>query len=316
MHVFQWQFLHPKFWLSWLGLFLMWLTIFIPARLQIFLGTLINVISGPFLSKKRKIAARNLELCFPNLSEQEREALLDDNMKRTSTMVLETASSWWASNKQLSKRVTYEGLEHLEQAKASGKGIILLTGHFTSMEMGGRLIMMKTPAYVMFRKLNNLLFNQVMMKARIFHSEGIVLRDDPRAMIRALRKQKVVWYAPDQDFGRKASIFAKFFNVTAATIPATAKMAQMGKAVVVPFVPRRDKNGHYTITIHEPLANYPTGDELTDAQIINDWLEQEVRKTPEQYLWVHRRFKTQPNGKHLLYDGIPRRKSKRRSAQQ
>ena len=303
MQIFQWRFIHPRFWLSWLGLLLMWITVFIPARLQIFIGKLIGIISSPILKKKKRVALRNLELCFPEMPLSEREKLVEENMQRTSTMLLETASSWWASDKQLAKRVTYEGLEHLEQAKASGKGIILLTGHFTSMEMGGRLIMMKTPAYVMFRRLNNELFNAAMMKARTFHSEGIVLRNDPRAMIRALRKNKVVWYAPDQDFGERSSIFAKFFGITAATVPATGKMAQMGKAIVLPFVPRRESNGHYTITIQKPLENYPTGDEIVDAQAINDWVEQEVRKSPEQYLWVHRRFKTQPDGKHALYGG-------------
>lgn len=312
MQIFQWRFLHPRFWLSWLGLLLMWITVYIPPRLQILIGKLFNTLSKPVLNKKRTVAKRNLELCFPEMSEADRDSLLEKNMQRTNTMLLETASSWWASDKQLAKRVTFEGLEYLEQAKAENKGIILLTGHFTSMEMGGRLIMMKTPAYVMFRKLNNELFNAAMMKARTFHSEGTVLRDDPRAMIRALRKHKAVWYAPDQDFGQKASVFAKFFGITAATVPATAKMAQMGKATVLPFVPRRDKNGHYTITIHQPLENFPTGDDIADAQTINDWVEQEVRKSPEQYLWVHRRFKTQPDGKHAFYGGKPKRKRSRR----
>ena len=301
MKVFQTAYLHPRFWPSWLGLLLMRLSVYLPGRVQVLLGNLLGTLMRPFMKKRARVAARNLELCFPEWSEQQRQALLNKNLRIMGMMMIETALSWWASDKALSKRVYYEGLEHLEDAKARGKGVILLTGHFTSMEMGGRLIMLKTPAYVMFRKLKNPLFNAVMMWARTHHSEGIVLRDDPRAMLRALRKNKVVWYAPDQDFGKKLSIYARFFGVQAATVPATARMAKLTGATIVPFVPKRQEDGSYIITIRPPLENYPTGDEVADAQRINDLIEQEVRQTPEQYLWIHRRFKTQPEGKGLLY---------------
>lgn len=277
------------------------LSIYLPSWLQLLLGRLLAVVMRPFSRGRRRVARRNLALCYPDMPKAEREKLLNAHMNTLGMMMIETAMSWWASDKALAKRVRYQGLEHLEAAKAKGKGVILLTGHFTSMELGGRLIMLKTPAYVMFRKLKNRLFNAVMMRARTFHSEGIVLRDDPRAMLRALRKNKVVWYAPDQDFGPKLSLYAKFFGVQAATVPATARMAKMSGAAVVPFVPRREADGSYTITVSPALENFPSGDELADSQRINDWVEQEVRKSPEQYLWIHRRFKTQPDGKGHLY---------------
>ena len=295
------QFLHPRYWLSWLGLLLAFIITFFPAPIQLKLGKLIGVVITPFTKKRFKIARRNLELCFPELSEQERQTLLDKLQSSIGMMPIETALSWWGSDKRLAKRVTYEGFEHLEAALAKGKGVILLTGHFTSMEIGGRLIMLKTPCHVMFRAMNNKLFNAVMMRARTKHSEGIVLQEDPRTMIRALRKNKVVWYAPDQDFGRKPSIYAKFFGVTAATIPATSRLVKMTGAAVIPFVPRRDVKGHYTLTIGAPLESFPVGDEQEDAQRINDLIEAEIRKSPDQYFWVHRRFKTQIDGKGLLY---------------
>ncbi|PCJ31977.1 MAG: lipid A biosynthesis acyltransferase [Gammaproteobacteria bacterium] len=301
MKLFQWQFIHPRFWLNYLGLAIMRLSIYLPTSLQLALGKLISFILQPFLRKRTHIARRNLQLCFPEMTEQQRVELLKKNQQSIGMMFIETALSWWASDRYLEKRVSYQGLEHLEAALEKGKGVILLTGHFTSMEIGGRLIMLKTPCHVMFRHLNNPLFNAVMMNARIRHSEGIVLRKDPRPMVRALRKNKVVWYAPDQDFGRKASIFARFFGVTAATIPATARIAKMSGAAIIPFVPRRDESGHYTLSIGEAFDNYPTGDDVADAQRINDWLEAEVRQSPEQYFWVHRRFKTQADGKGLLY---------------
>lgn len=304
MKIFQKQFLHPRYWLSWLGLALMRLSVYLPGRLQVWIGNGIGTAMRCLMSSRTRVARRNLELCFPELSHAERERLLKQFMNTMGMMMIETALSWWASDKALSRRVTYTGLEHLEAAKASGKGVILLTGHFTSMEMGGRAIMMKMPAYVMFRKLKNPLFNAVMMRSRTFHSEGIVMRDDIKAMLRALKKGKLVWYAPDQDFGPRNSIFATFFGVKAATIPATARMVKMTKAKVVPFVPRRNKDGSYTISIFPAWDDYPSGDEVADAQRINDWVEQQVRQSPEQYFWVHRRFKTQPEGKGLLYKQI------------
>jgi KDO2-lipid IV(A) lauroyltransferase len=277
------------------------LSIYLPSWLQLLLGRLLAVVMRPFSRGRRRVARRNLALCYPEMPKAERENLLAEHMNTLGMMMIETAMSWWASDKALAKRVRYQGLEHLEAAKAKGNGVILLTGHFTSMELGGRLIMLKTPAYVMFRKLKNPLFNAVMMRARTYHSEGIVLRDDPRAMLRALRKNKVVWYAPDQDFGPKLSLYAKFFGVQAATVPATARMAKMSGAAVVPFVPRREADGSYTITVSPALEDFPSGDDLADSQRINDWVEQEVRISPEQYLWIHRRFKTQPDGKGHLY---------------
>ncbi len=295
------QLIHPRYWLSWLGLLLAYLIMFLPTSIQLQLGKLLAIIMVPIAKKRFKIARRNLELCFPEQSEQERKSLLSKLQFSIGMMPIETALSWWGSEKKLSKRVTYEGLEHLDAALEKGKGVILLTGHFTSMEIGGRLIMLKTPCHVMFREMNNKLFNEVMMRARIKHSEGIVLQEELRTMIRALRKNKVVWYAPDQDFGRKPSIYAKFFGVTAATIPATSRLVKMTGATVIPFVPRRDEKGHYTLTIGAPLENFPSDDELKDAQRINDIIEAEIRQSPDQYFWVHRRFKTQSNGKGLLY---------------
>ena len=297
MTPFQKPFLHPRYCPSWLGLGLMRLSVYLPVRLQMLSGRLIAWVITPLTASRRRVAQRNLALCFPELTEQQREDLLDENMRTMGMLLLETALSWWASDRSLAKRVRYEGLEHLEAGLAKGKGVILLTGHFTSMELGGRLIMLKKPCYVMFRELKNPLFNAVMVQARTYHSEGIVLQEDPRAMVRALRKNKIVWYAPDQDYGRKLSIFTKFFGNTAATVPATARIAKMSGAAVVPFVPRREQDGTYTLTLSPALEDFPTGDDVADAQRINDLIEKEVRQSPEQYYWVHRRFKTQPEGK-------------------
>lgn len=301
MKLLQAQFFHPRFWSSWIGLLLMRLSIYCPVQMQLWMAKMMAMLIRPAIKKRRRIAKRNLELCFPELNYDQRLQLLEKNNQTMGMMMIETALSWWASDSRLQKMVSYQGLEHLEEALAKGKGVILLTGHFTSMEIGGRLIMLKKPCHVMFRQLKNPLFNEFMMQAREHHCEGIVMQKDPRAMVRALCKNKIVWYAPDQDMGKRQSVFAKFFGVQASTIIATARIVKMSGATVIPFSPRRDENGHYTLSLGAPLTNFPSGDDLADAQLINDIIEQEIRQSPEQYLWVHRRFKTQPEGKGMLY---------------
>ncbi|MBL1320059.1 MAG: LpxL/LpxP family Kdo(2)-lipid IV(A) lauroyl/palmitoleoyl acyltransferase [Methylophaga sp.] len=301
MKLLQAQFFHPRFWPSWFGLLLMRLSIYCPIQMQLWMAKVMAVLIRPAIKARRRIAKRNLELCFPELSDEQRHALLEKNNQTMGMMMIETALSWWASDRRLQKRVSYHGLEHIEAALEKGNGVILLTAHFTSMEIGGRLIMLKFPCYVMFRELKNALFNAFMMRARTHHSEGIVMQKEPRAMVRALRKNKIVWYAPDQDLGKRQCVFAKFFGVQASTVIATGRLAKMSGAAVIPFTPRRDEKGHYTLTIGAPLTDFPTGDDVADAQRINDIIEHEIRHSPEQYLWAHRRFKTQPEGKGLLY---------------
>ncbi len=292
---------HPKYWPSWLALGLSYLTIYCPPFLQRGIATGIAFLSRPLFRKRFQIAARNLELCYPNWSPAQRHALLNKLRFSIGMMPIETAMSWWSNARRLSQRVHYQGMEHLIQALEEGKGVILLTAHFTSMEIGGRLVMLKVPCHVMFREMNNPVFNAAMLKARRSHSQGTILQDNPKAVIRALRQNHVVWYAPDQDLGPKPSIYARFFGINAATITATARLAKISGARIIPFIPRREKNGHYTLIFRPPLTQFPSGDDQADAQRINDILEQEIRKIPDQYFWVHRRFKTQPEGKGLLY---------------
>ncbi|MFW5450543.1 MAG: LpxL/LpxP family Kdo(2)-lipid IV(A) lauroyl/palmitoleoyl acyltransferase [Methylophagaceae bacterium] len=302
MKIIQWQFLHPRFWSSWLGLILMRLSIYLPVRMQLWMGALLAWLMVPLMKDRKKIAIRNLELCFPELSEEQRQEMLKQNFQKMGMMMIETALSWWASDDSLLKRVRYEGLEHLEQAIASKKGVIILSGHFTCMEIGGRLLSLKIPGHVFFRPMKNALFNVFMMAARKRFTEGIIKQQEPRAMFKVLKQGKAVWFAPDQDFGAKqSSIYATFFGVKAATTTFTAKMVKMTGAAVILFVPKREDDGSYTLRCQPAVTNFPSGDELADAQRINDIVEQEIRRMPEQYFWVHRRFKTQPEGKGLLY---------------
>lgn len=295
------EFFAPRFWLNWLGLALMRLSIYLPAFSRSCLAGIIGRSFGYFSAKKYDVARRNIALCFPELSALQQHQLLQKTLRSIGMMPLETALSWWASDKKLAAMVDFTGLEHLQAALDKGRGVILLTGHFTSMELGGRLMMLQQPLHVMFHNLKNPLMNQVMLHYRQKHSEGSILQADLRGLLRGLKANKVVWYAPDQDFGGKTSVFAKFFGVTAATIVALPRLAAKSGAAVVPFMPCRQADGRYLLQLFPALDNYPSGDDLQDAQRLNDWLEAQIRQSPEQYLWVHRRFKTQPEGRGHLY---------------
>jgi KDO2-lipid IV(A) lauroyltransferase len=277
------------------------MSIYLPVKVQLWLSHGLAPFMALFMKKRIAISKRNIELCFPEMTDQWRADLLDANQLSMAMLLFETALGWWASDARIEKKVTYKGLEHLDTALSKGKGVILLTGHFTCMELGIRLMMMKTPCYVMYRPLKNPVFNRVMTQSRSMYSEKTIVRDDPRVMVRALRKNKVVIYAPDQDMARKQSVYAKFFGVQAATVPATARIVKMSGAAVVPVIAKREADGSYTMTISEALTDFPVGDDVMDAQRINDVIEQAVRQAPEQYLWNHRRFKNQPEGKGLLY---------------
>ena len=291
------QFLHPRFWLLWLGLGFLRLLAVVPFRLQLICGRGLGWLMYIAIPYRRRIGAINLELCFPELSNQQRSQLLREHFSAAGISMIETAISWWASDNQLKPLHQIEGIEHLEAARENGRGVLLMSAHFTTLEIGGRLLSLHTPFEVMYRKHNNPLFEAVMLRSRQSHYSNVHERRSVRNIAKSLKAGNTVWYAPDQDYGRKQSIFAPFFGVPTATITATARFAKISGAAVVPFFQERLKDGSgYRLRILPEIENYPTGDDVADATTINAIIEAEVRQYPEQYLWVHRRFKTRPEG--------------------
>jgi KDO2-lipid IV(A) lauroyltransferase len=253
-------------------------------------------------SSRRKIAARNLELCFPAMAAAERTRLLKENFASTGIAFFEMAMSWWWPEARLTKLARIEGLEHLRQARAEGQGVILMALHFTTLEMGGALLAMQHGMYGMYRAHRNPLFDFIQRQGREQRLIDAVERDDVRGMLKLLRAGGAVWYAPDQDYGAQRSIFVPLFGVPAATVTATSKFARLGRARVIPFTQVRLADGAgYRLTIHPPLADFPGESEEVDCLRINQWIEQAVSACPEQYLWAHRRFKTRPAGEAKLY---------------
>ncbi|OHC24078.1 MAG: lipid A biosynthesis lauroyl acyltransferase [Pseudomonadales bacterium RIFCSPHIGHO2_02_FULL_60_43] len=300
--VFRAYFLHPRFWPLWLGLGLLWLIAQLPYTVLLRLGRCLGGVMYRLASSRRKIAARNLELCFPQMSAAEREALLKENFASTGITFFEMAIAWWWPAERLRRLGTIEGLEHLRQAEADGQGVILMALHFTTLEMGGGLLGMAQNMYGMYRPHKNPLFDYVQRRGREQRLLGVIGRDDVRGMLKLLRAGGVVWYAPDQDYGAQRSVFVPLFGVPAATVTATSKFARMGRAQVIPFTQQRLPDGQgYRLVIHPPLADFPTDSEEADCLRVNQWIEQAISACPEQYLWAHRRFKTRPEGEPKLY---------------
>jgi KDO2-lipid IV(A) lauroyltransferase len=300
---FHWQYLAPRYWPIWLGLGLMKLMAALPFPWQLVMGGQIGRWIGKAARRRRRIAKINLELCFPELSPRQRSELLDAHFAALGIGLFETAMAWWAPDEKLRGLARVEGIEHLQRALDRGKGVILLTGHFTTLELGARFITWHQPFHAMYRSHKNLLYEAVMRRERERRSRFPPLpHEDLRGLLRAFRKGRAVWYAPDQNHGGRNSVFVPFFGIPACTITATSRLAALSGAAVVPYFPRRlpGTNG-YEVVVLPALDNFPSGDVVDDTRRINEMLEQHIRQVPEQYLWVHRRFKTRPPGSPNLY---------------
>lgn len=302
---FRSSFLHPRFWGLWLGLGLLWLVAQLPYRALLALGRALGAVMYRVAGERRRIAARNLELCFPELSGDERQRLLKENFASTGIAFFEMAMSWWWPKARLARLAHIEGIEHLQAAQREGEGAILMAVHFTTLEIGAALLGQVHTIDGMYREHGNAVFDFIQRRGRERHNLDslAVERDDVRGMLKLLRKGRAIWYAPDQDYGIKQSIFVPLFGIQAATVTATSKFARLGKARVIPFTQKRLEDGSgYRLVVHPPLEGFPGETEEADCLRINQWVEGVLRECPEQYLWAHRRFKSRPEGEPRLYD--------------
>lgn len=280
----------------------MWSVAQLPYRTQMRWGRALGRLLGKIGGHRRHIASVNLRLCLPELSEAERRTLLERHLEAVGIAFFETAMSWFTPTEKLRPLVRVDGLDHVRAALAQGKGAIVLMGHFTTMELIARLLALHVPLHVTYREHKNALYQHTLERVHRAHA-AIVAHTDLRGMYRALKKNEVLWYAPDQNYAGKLSAFAPFFGVPAATITATSRIAETSGAPVIPVLAHRLPNDEgYCITLQPPLAHYPSGDLVADATRINETIEAQARRVPEQYLWVHRRFKTRPPGEKGVYD--------------
>ncbi|AYV12577.1 MAG: LpxL/LpxP family Kdo(2)-lipid IV(A) lauroyl/palmitoleoyl acyltransferase [Shewanella algae] len=288
---------HPKFWLLWLAVGLARLTLLLPLKWQMKLGSGIGLLAMKLAGSRVNTAKRNLELCFPQMSEAERETLLRRNFQETGKAIFDTINAWWWSNDKVQKHMQIKGQEHVEQTLAAGQGVILFAVHCLPLEMGARIFGQFQPGVGVYRPHNNPVMEYLQVKGRLRSNKALVPKRDLRQMVRCLRNPDVIWYTADQDFGRSSAIFIPFFAVPdAATITGGTTLAKLGKAKVLPFfVERNADDTGYNIEIQAPLDNFPGENEVEDAKRGNGIVEQLISRNPAQYMWLHRRFKTRPN---------------------
>lgn len=285
------SYLQPKYWPTWLGLAFLRVFEPLPHRLLYLLGRGLGNFIWLFPTPFKRIARRNLELALPELDAATRARILREHFAGLGCALFETAISWWSSDERIRRITTMEGLEHLEAARATGRGVLLLSAHFNSIEIGCRALASRMPLNIMYRPTKNLLIGEFVHSRRAVQTRRAIPRDDARTLIRALKDAEVVWYAPDQSFRKKGAEMVKLFGIPAATNTATSRIAKMTNALVLPYFFERQPGGGYRGVIHPALADFPTDDPVADTERFNHIVEAEVRRMPAQYLWIHRRFK-------------------------
>ena len=209
--------------------------------------------------------------------------------------------TWLNPRRDISKRISVHGLDNLQAAKAKGKGVILVGGHFSAMDIISQG-MIQADIDVMYRENKNPAWEWLQVSGRRRFFKNVIEREDTRATLRKLKAGRAIWYAADQDYGRKHSVFAPFFGIATATINGTARLARFNDSPVI-FMSNYRNLSNLTWSIHfsEEVEGFPSGDDIADATHINSIIEQAIREHPEQYLWMHRRFKTRPDGESSFY---------------
>lgn len=301
--VFTRDLLHPRYWSTWAGLGLLFLLVQLPFPLLEKLGTWMGRTSMRFLPRRVRIARRNLQLCFPDLPQDVLEQRIIRNFESLGMGLLETGMAWFWPERRVKRWFTVNGLHNLKNAQKDQRGVLIIGVHFMSLELGGRAMGICQPMMAMYRPHNNKLMEWVQTKGRMRSNKAMINRRDLRGMVGALKKGEAVWFAPDQDYGPKGSVFAPLFAVPqAATTSGTYMLARMAKPAMVTVVLIRKEDGTgYELVIQPELQGYPLEDEQQAAAWMNKVIEREIMRAPNQYMWLHRRFKTRPAGASSLY---------------
>jgi KDO2-lipid IV(A) lauroyltransferase len=292
----------PRYWPTWFGLGLLRLTCLLPFKWQIGLGMGIGRLAHRVGAERRAITRRNLELCFPELAEEQRNDLALRHFEALGASLMELALGRWASDKKLLAMTTVKGGHHIQQTLDEGYGVMLISAHFTALDVAGRALRQHCPPYdVVYRSFRNPLTTEIVAGTRESTARRVIEKNDIKGMIRSLREGIPVWYAPDQAYHLKQSALLPFFGVPAMTNIATTTIAKLGKAKAVPFWPRRLPEGGYEILIEAPLDGLPSDDPEEDTRTYVAALEAQIRRCPEQYYWVHRKFKNRPDSLPDVY---------------
>ncbi|WP_016957187.1 LpxL/LpxP family Kdo(2)-lipid IV(A) lauroyl/palmitoleoyl acyltransferase [Catenovulum agarivorans] len=293
---FSWRFFLPKYWFTWLGLAILYLISWLPYRLQLGLGVVVGRLLYYVAKRRRHIAKTNIDICFPELSQEQRNKMLKANFDSAGIAFFESSMGWFWPKWRLKPLCHYEGIEHIEEAKKHGKGVLVVAYHMMCLEICGRILGLKNPNVAFYRPHNNALMEYFQYHGRARDNKYLIGAKNVKGLLHALANNESCIYLPDQDYGRRRCAFVPFFaEPQACTTTGTTLFVGQSNCQVVIAHPQRLKNARgYKITITPALTNYPTGNDEADAAYLNKLIEDGIRQAPEQYMWLHRRFKTRP----------------------
>jgi len=281
---------------------LLWFMGRLPPRLGLWLVRPLGPLMYLSMRRRRKIARRNIEKCFPELPPAEQAALLRAGFASLARMLIEAAWCWSAPQDRVAAMIRVEGMENLQDAEEAGRGVLVLTFHSTCMEMGGFMLGRIAHAAGVYRPLKNPVLEWYQNRGRGRYAAAMIPKDNARKAVRVLQNGGVLWYAPDQDFGPGKTAFADFFGIPTATLLAVHRLPALTRCAVLPMFMRYDRRAGYVLTLLPALDDFPTDDAVADLGRVNAVLEAQVRQAPQQYWWIHRRFKTRPAGDAPFYD--------------
>ena len=274
----------------------------LPWTLQRALGRGIGRVLRVLLPARARVARRNLELCFPELDDAARKRLYADSFESLGIALFEFGRAWWGSVAPMRGNVCVEGLEHLEAARAGGRGVIVISGHFTTLEIAARLMCDHAPLAGMYRPHEDPAMEWAVKRGRLRYAQARFTREELRPALRHLKQGGLLWFAPDQDTRRGDSVFVPFFGHAAWSLTSTHQLAKLSGAAVIAFSHVRRADGGYTLRLSPPFADFPSADASADTSRVIGAIEAMVREAPGQYLWIHKRFKRQPDGRGKLYE--------------
>lgn len=288
--------LAPRHWPMWLLLAVMVAFARLPWPLQRILGRVLGAGLRTVMGARRRVAARNLALCLPELDPDARAQLLRAHFAALGIGLFEFARAWWGSLAASRSGLRLEGLEHLDAARAQGRGVILVSGHFTTLEICGRLLCDRVPLAGMYRPHAQAALEWAVKRGRLRYAVAMFGREELRPAIRHLKAGGVLWFAPDQDTRRGDSVFVPFFGRPASSLTSTHQLARLSGAAVLAFAHERRGDGGYSLRLSPAFTDFPTADATADTARVMAAIEAMARTAPAQYLWIHRRFKRQPGG--------------------
>jgi KDO2-lipid IV(A) lauroyltransferase len=296
---------HPKYWPSWLLVGAFRLLGRLPFPLLWAAGTSLGRLSYHLAGSRRRVARRNIETCFPALSERERDRIVARHFGWLGVAAVTQGVAWGISRQRLAKLVKIRGREEIDALLSEGRSVIVMVPHFVGLELGGAAFSaLVHPGAYMYQRIRNAVIDAQMRRSRTqFGSLAVERKDALRALVREIRKGTPFFYLPDQDPGRLRGTFAPFCGIAAATVPMLSRFAQLTDGIVIPLYARFLPRGRGLELIFDPpLDPFPTGDLAADTALMNRIIEQRMRTMPEQYFWVHRRFKTRPAGEPPFYE--------------